>query len=188
MSLMMVCPSCWGNVSVPCTYCNEGSLSAGSALRQVPDRNIGPHFLLSELVASQTAVRRALSNAPSDQVIANLTELVVLLEALRTRSGPLHVDSGYRSPAVNAAVGGVATSAHTLGSAADIVPLQMTKRGLVASFLSLGLAFDQLIWEFGSWVHFGVRGPNGEQRKQQLMIFSGGEYEPLNMNDPRVVG
>lgn len=83
-----------------------------------------PHFRLSELTGTTTG----LPNEPTPDVVASLRVLcAAVLEPLRTRTGPLRVTSGYRSPAVNAAVRGSPTSLHRTGEAADVVPLATTR-------------------------------------------------------------
>ena len=81
------------------------------------------NFSLAELTKSQTASRRGLDNTPTPQVEKNLKNLAeTILQPLREKLGkPIVINSGYRSPAVNAAVGGSATSAHRFGHAVDLV-------------------------------------------------------------------
>lgn len=112
------------------------------------------HFSLDELTFSSTAQRLGIDNKPDLETVARLTKLAMGLEQIRALLGaPLHIDSGYRCPALNKAVGGVANSAHLDGYAADFVcpdygsPLQIA-RAVAGS----GIAFDQCIQE-GTWVH-----------------------------------
>lgn len=128
------------------------------------------HFTLAELVASETARVRKLSNRPDEAAQANLIRLcTTLLEPARAllKVG-LHVNSGYRCPELNAAVGGMKASAHLTGRAADVVPLGFS---LEEAFHRLceaplqKLPFDQLILETnhrGSvWLHLAVA-PEGK--------------------------
>ena len=80
------------------------------------------HFTIHELTRSATADRKGIDNTPSKQVIENLTALVDnVLDPLREAWGkPIHVNSGFRSPELNRAVGGVPGSQHMKGEAADI--------------------------------------------------------------------
>ena len=147
------------------------------------------HFSLSEMCT--TSVQTADHNFPSQEVITNLKRLCGWLEALRTRknqyaklSTPLHtgrgegeglyINSGYRSPAVNKAVGGVATSNHLTGCAADIRCTGI-EQAIVYAFHLLMISrdwkedFDELIFEHNSrtgnyWLHFAVR-LNNNRRK-----------------------
>ena len=95
-----------------------------------------------------------------DSILA-LTENV--LQPLRNAWGkPLKVNSGYRCKALNAAVGGVPTSQHVKGEAADIAAGDPVKLARLA--VKLGLPFDQMIL-YPTFVHFSHK-PNGEQRGQ----------------------
>jgi hypothetical protein len=88
-----------------------------------PQLQLSPHFKLFEFVISETAERKAIYNRPSDEIIARLRTLCEsILEPARQQLGPLHINSGYRSPELNAAIGGSSTSAHMIGYAADVVP------------------------------------------------------------------
>ena len=80
------------------------------------------HFTLKEFVKSDTARRLGIDNTPSPQVEERLRQLVdYVLDPLREAYGkPIYVNSGYRCPALNRAVGGVAHSQHLTGEAADI--------------------------------------------------------------------
>ena len=98
------------------------------------DQQLTPHFKLSEFTKSSTATARKIDNTPSQEVISNLKALCQnVLEPLRAYvnesspskgdkrgSVPIIIGSGYRSPALNKAVGGVANSQHMTGEAADI--------------------------------------------------------------------
>jgi hypothetical protein len=108
-------------------------------------------------------------------------------EPARRVLGALRVNSLYRSPALNRAIGGAKNSRHMLGLAADIYPLH---RPLLDSFkvlCSLGI-YDQLIWEFGRWIHMGAPLPGQKPRLEKLMVFKPGLYEAFNADDPRVGG
>ena len=80
------------------------------------------HFTLDALTRSATARRLGIDNTPTRQATANLERLVAnLLDPLREAYGaPIYVNSGYRCPALNRAVGGSASSQHLTGEAADI--------------------------------------------------------------------
>lgn len=128
--------------------------------------NLSAHFTLDELTRSQVAVRRGLDNQPAPLIVANLKRVAQLLEEVRALVGrPLIVSSGYRSPAVNKAVGGATNSAHVLGLAADIICSGISSRTLAILIQDSGIGFDQLIWE-GTWVHLGLR--DGGPRREVL--------------------
>lgn len=130
--------------------------------------NLTEHFTLAELTASETAARQGIDNTPSDVIIHNLTRTALLLEQVRTLLGaPVIISSGYRCPALNSAIGGAPRSAHMLGLAADfIAPAFGTPLEVCQALSANGLQYDQLIHEFGRWVHIGLR--EGEPRRQDL--------------------
>ena len=135
---------------------------------------LSEHFSLEELTASEVALRKGLDNTPDVEAIANLTELAGFLEQIRELLGvPMHINSAYRSPKVNAAVGGSTTSAHLTGQAADFVaPDFGTPQQIAHHIAASEIQFDQLIFE-GTWIHFGIR---GDMRRQILTAnFSGGK-------------
>ena len=135
--------------------------------------NLSPHFSLAELVSSQVATRKGIDNAPAPAIVANLTRLAALLEQVRALVGaPIAISSGYRSPALNKAVGGASNSAHVLGLAADISASKLAPRALALLIRQSDIAFDQLIYE-GTWVHIGLS--TGAPRRQVLTVkFAGG--------------
>lgn len=115
------------------------------------------YFSLEELVASEAARRYGIDNEPSEKISEALTELVDnVLDPLREVWGkPIIVNSGYRSPALNRAVGGAAHSQHLLGEAADITAGSVAgNRRLYDLLQRLQLPVDQAINEHGySWIH-----------------------------------
>lgn len=118
------------------------------------------YFTLKELTYSDTASQLGLDNTPGVTESDNLIYLVEkLLDPIRERYGaPIIVTSGYRSPAVNEAVGGVATSQHLRGEAADISAGDVTlNKQLFELIRTSGLEFDQLIDEKNyQWVHVSL--------------------------------
>lgn len=135
--------------------------------------NLTPHFTLAELVESQTATRKGIDNTPPPAVVAGLTRVAQLLEQVRALvGGPINVSSGYRSPALNKAVGGAVNSAHVLGLAADITAPGLSPKALAKMIQRAGLEFDQLIYE-GTWVHIGLSA-SSPRRQVLTATFSGG--------------
>lgn len=112
------------------------------------------HFSLEELTFSSTAIRNNIDNTPSFEIVAHLTTLAIGLEQVRTLLGsPMHIDSGYRCPALNAAVGGASKSAHMEGYAADFIcPAFGTPLEIVKAIEASDIQFDKCIQE-GRWVH-----------------------------------
>jgi len=180
----MLCPMCWGAKVYAGQDC-QNCLATGV----VADAQLSPHFLLSELLYSENAVRHGVPNVPSDAQLANLVLVATdLLEPIRAQFGPIHVSSGLRVPAVNALVGGSDTSAHVEGNAADInviVPGVTRKQVMGWLIANKGmLMWDQIIYE-GTWVHV-ARYKNGLSPRGQALMMFGGAYFPYDANDPRV--
>jgi zinc D-Ala-D-Ala carboxypeptidase len=119
---------------------------------------ISEHFTSEELTFSEAAARLGLDNTPSSIVITNLGLVAAVMERIRTLLGdrPIVVHSGYRSPQVNKAVGGVVTSAHCHGLACDMIcPAFGTPVDVALAILKSDIEYDQLILEYG-WVHVGL--------------------------------
>lgn len=126
-----------------------------------------PHFSLAELTASATAQRLGLDNTPTPEALQRLALTAAMLERVRAHLGaPIIVTSGYRSRAVNAAVGGVTSSDHAIGSAADIVAPKFGAPYAVAKALAPhvnALGIGQIIYESVGgkhWVHLSTRTPD----------------------------
>ena len=126
-----------------------------------------PHFTLAEMVRSSTAERLRMDNTPPGDVLRNLQGTAEMLERIRATLGvPVVVTSGYRSPAVNKAVGGVSTSDHASGQAADFVAPKYGTPYLIASLLAplvSTLGIEQLILEGikgKQWIHVSTRKPS----------------------------
>ncbi|WP_193069536.1 D-Ala-D-Ala carboxypeptidase family metallohydrolase, partial [Pseudomonas sp. K5] len=110
-----------------------------------------PNFTLEEMTATATGLPNVANRTERAALLA-LAEHV--LQPLRDALGkPVYITSAFRSAAVNRAVGGVAGSQHRKGQAADIRVQGMTSMALAQRSVALGLPFDQLIEEFGAWVH-----------------------------------
>lgn len=141
------------------------------------------NFTIAEMVQSNTADRLKISNNPPADVRVHLTETITLLECIRAEwaeyceryslgTPAIRISSGYRSPAVNKAVGGVKNSAHMYGYAADLNPVNGNEnefeRFMANEFSKMGYAYDQIIIERSKtsrWVHVGYKRPDGKQRR-----------------------
>ena len=133
---------------------------------------LSPHFTLGELTKSNS--HPEIYNIPSHEAIANLKRVCVWLEELRTRAGgPIMINSGYRSPQLNRAIGGVPTSNHLTGCAVDIRVTGMEQLIVYAAILiqyanETKQDFDELLIEKNAhgaiWLHFAVR-PSNNRRK-----------------------
>jgi zinc D-Ala-D-Ala carboxypeptidase len=121
------------------------------------------HFTLEEFTDSQTAARKGIHNVPpaNSQERKNIQRTAETMEEVRIilDNKPILISSGYRSPQVNAAVGGSKSSAHMSGLAVDFscpgfgTPIQICKK-LHPHMKELGI--DQLIHEYDTWVHLGL--------------------------------
>lgn len=132
---------------------------------------LSPSFTLDEMVASQTAARRGLDNAPPPEAIAELRRLcVTVLQPLRDSiARPIVISSGYRSQAVNRAVGGARASDHMLGRAADLSVPGMSVAEVCRRIALLRLPYRQLIDEFGAWAHVSIPAPGATATREQLI-------------------
>ena len=139
--------------------------------------HLTPHFTLEELTFSETAERNGWDNSPNDQELANLTRLADFLEQVKAVLGgkPIMISSGLRTKKVNDAVGSKDTSQHRTGCAADFKVPGMTPDQVVKTIIVSGISYDQVISEFGRWVHISV--PNAVDvapRRQALTIDKAG--------------
>jgi len=122
------------------------------------------HFDLEELTKSQTGDRLGIDNVPGAAELDCLKELCEqVLEPVRAHYGPVFINSGYRCPDLNKAVGGASTSQHCLGQAADI-EVPGVPNGDLAAWIVANLDFDQVILECyrkaqlnSGWVHVSYK-------------------------------
>ena len=134
---------------------------------------LSTNFTLEELTASATAKVRGISNRPSLEVLGNLKRLADELEKVRHALGdkPLHIHSGYRSPNLNAAVGGSKSSYHMLGLAADFDPPSDMTHDEAQHILALlaDLDYDLILEEKAKdgahWIHLQVSKEPGKGRR-----------------------
>lgn len=120
------------------------------------------YFTIKELCASSTAKKKGIDNTPT-QVICDKLHLLITecLNPIREAYGkPITVSSGYRCPALNKAVGGVATSQHTKGEAADLVGSNEVETLKIYQIAKGLWNFDQLLFESNGktkWVHISYK-------------------------------
>lgn len=126
---------------------------------------LSEHFSLAEMTRSETAARQGLSNDCPASLISRLTATAQDMERVRSilDGKPITIFSGYRSPEVNRAVGGVSDSAHCLCYAADFMSQGFTIARAIDIIRQSPLKFDQLIDEFGAWVHISFDPRNRRQ-------------------------
>lgn len=135
------------------------------------NERLSANFTLREL----TATSSGLPNEPPAEAVAALRVLCEeCLQPLRAEWGTVTVTSGYRSPSVNRAVGGVNNSQHIRGEAADI---QLNSMRAAFAWMRAHLPYDQLIWEYGSnatpsWIHISHKATG--DRHEVLRVYRGG--------------
>jgi len=133
------------------------------------------HFKLEEMTVSPTAKKLGLSNTPTAEHIENMRYCCEkILEPVRAKFGPVTINSSYRAPAVNKAVGGSKTSQHVNGQAIDF-EVKGVDNKTVADWVADNLEFDQVILEFyaagdknSGWVHASIK-KEGGNRKQRMI-------------------
>ena len=138
---------------------------------------LSEHFSLAELIVSPTAKKLGLSNVPTQEHIANMKYVCeMILEPVRRHFGkPVQINSSYRAPLVNKAVGGSKTSQHSNGEAVDFEVPGISNK-VVADWVADNLTFDQVILEFYSakdgansgWVHASIK-RNGANRNMRMI-------------------
>ena len=134
---------------------------------------LSKNFTLTEFTKSQTALRLGIDNTPSEEHLAAAKLLFEnVVQPVRDHFGPTVINSGYRGPSLNEAIGGAATSQHCRGEAVDIECPGVPNHE-VAEWIQNNLEYDQLILEFytlgipdSGWVHVSYI-PEGN-RKQSL--------------------
>lgn len=129
------------------------------------------YFTIKELTKSSTAEAKGIDNTPTPEVERNLTALVEkVLDPLRAIYGkPITVNSGYRCPELNKAVGGSATSDHVKGFAADITGGSKEENERLFNIIKHNFHFSQLIDEKNfSWVHVSYNPNNLKNQTLKL--------------------
>lgn len=119
---------------------------------------LSKNFSLDEFTLSQTAARHGIPNQPDDRQVDNLRKLCEgVMQPLRDEvKRPIFISSGYRSPELNTIIGGSATSAHMSGNACDFTVVGQTPFETATLIVQMELPYDQVIHEYGRWVHVGV--------------------------------
>lgn len=119
---------------------------------------LSPHFYLSEFLLSSMATRLGIDNTPDPLAVQNMFRMAALMEQVRKLLGDkiISVDSGFRSSALNKAVGGSPVSDHMRGEACDFLcPSFGTPLQIVQAIAVSDLKWGQLIQE-GNWVHISL--------------------------------
>jgi len=138
--------------------------------------NLSEHFSLDEATYSETAIRLNINNQPDERQLANMTTAAQKMEEVRNVTGALRVNSWLRLPDVNVAVGGSKVSSHMDGWAIDCSSSAHTPYALCQLVIKAGIKFDQMIHEYGRWMHISFA---PEMRQQELTIYKPeGKYKP----------
>ena len=131
------------------------------------------------MLKSRTATRLGLSNSPNEEHVKNMQALAEnIFQPLRDYFGvPIHISSGYRSEALNKAIGGSKSSQHCKGEAMDIDRdgYSQPDNAQIFEYIKNNLDFDQMIWEFGTqknpeWVHVSHK-RDGKNRAELLVAY-----------------
>lgn len=139
---------------------------------------LSPHFYLGEFTVTNTG----LDNTPPVHILDRLFYLAYRMEDVREVIGnkPINVNSGWRSDAVNEAVGGVPNSDHKNGYCLDFTVKGMTPYDICKEILLSKIKFDQLIQERGRWVHISFA---PSMRRQMLTLPKRGSKYLLGLHE-----
>ena len=144
---------------------------------------LSENFSLEELIRSSTAMRIGIDNIPNDEHLKNLQVVVdEIAQPLRDHFGkPVRINSGYRSPALNDAIGGSKKSQHSKGEAIDL-EIDGVSNMEVADWITENCDYDQVILEFynpaegpnSGWVHASCKADLSQNRKRNLIALKDG--------------
>ena len=134
---------------------------------------ISKHISYKEGVRSNTAIRRGIDNTPNDEQLNNMETIAEkIFEPLRAYvGGPIKINSFFRCPELNKAIGGSSKSQHCKGQAMDIDDtFGRCTNAEMYYFIKEHLDFDQMIWEFGDddnpdWVHVSYVSPEDNRNR-----------------------
>ncbi|AUD00949.1 D-Ala-D-Ala carboxypeptidase family metallohydrolase [Spirosoma pollinicola] len=142
-----------------------------------PYQNFGPLLSYQQAIKSDTAIRKGIDNTPSPAIYANMQRVYQdFYVPICAHFGRLPITSFYRSPKLNAAIGGASKSAHLYGCAIDIDcdGLSTVTNKALFDWVRRNLLFDQLILENPdahgnpAWVHV-AHNRDGQAERNQVM-------------------
>lgn len=130
------------------------------------------NFNLNEFVRTNTG----LDNNPTAAALENITKLSKILQQIRDEYGkPIHITSGYRSPAVNKKVGGVFNSDHIYGAAVDIVCDRNDILWEIICHQTSTKQYElrQILWEYGNhlspaWIHISINNTHNKHKSNEI--------------------
>ena len=148
---------------------------------------LSKNFTLEEFTKSQTATRMGIDNTPQGEHLEAAKLLFEnVVQPVRDTFGPTIINSGYRGPELNAAVGGSAKSQHCNGEAVDI-EVPGTANPDLAEWIEENLDYDQLILEFyksgvpdSGWVHVSYKSPETNRKQSLTAVKQDGKTVYLN--------
>jgi hypothetical protein len=148
---------------------------------------LSDHISYTEFFRSDAATRRGIKNTPEAEHLVHAVALCVrVLEPVRALfDKPLHISSGYRCPELNTLIGGSATSQHMQGEAADFEVEGVSVPDVFWRILTSDIPFDQLIAEYGEWIHVSYR-VNGRREALVALKNADGETEYKLINPSKV--
>tara|TARA_Y100001972_G_scaffold112509_1_gene146308 strand:- start:992 stop:1453 length:462 start_codon:yes stop_codon:yes gene_type:complete len=134
---------------------------------------ISDHVSYKEATRSNTALRKGIKNKPNDKQLSNMKLIAEkVFEPLRKWvGGPIKINSFFRSPDLNTAIGGSTKSQHCKGQAIDIDDtFGVVSNANMYTWIKNNLDFDQMIWEFGdddnpAWVHISYVSPDKNRNR-----------------------
>lgn len=153
---------------------------------------LSKYLTLAEATKSETAIRKGIDNTPNEEQLEAMRYTATTLFDLCREfvGGPLLASSFFRSPQLNAAIGGSKTSQHCKGEAVDM-DCDRYGKGVnkdLFYFIKDNLEFDQLIWEFGDknnpdWVHASIKrnGNRGEVLRVYRTVDGESRYIPFDL-------
>lgn len=134
-------------------------------------KNISPHFSIAQFEHSEKAIELHMTNNMNSEELSNAVLLAnTVLENIFNKVAKFKINSGFRCVALNKAVGGVADSQHCLGEAADLLPITMSLPDFFDAIVASGIPYDQIIFEFGRWVHISyAKNPRKEKLEAKMV-------------------
>lgn len=138
---------------------------------------LSDYFTMDEMTISDYAVRHGIDNSIPPELLSELIRTATETDKVRRLLGrPVVVLSGYRTPALNEAIGSKGGSQHPKAEAVDFIcPGFGTPQEVFDKIRVSGLDFDQLIVELGRWVHISF----GSRRRRQCLSYDGTGYREV---------
>ena len=165
---------------------NNSSNITEPELMDKQDTKITKDFKLLDFIYSDTAKAKGINNTPDKQSLRNIFEIAKVVQKIQDELGmEIHVNSCYRCPTLNSAIGGAKKSDHVFGAAVDIkvIPFSLENNmklwNCVNKLADEGkIKFRQLVFEYGDkskgpkWVHVSINHPNNPQKENQRVYIS----------------